>query len=57
MSIFYDKLFSRKIIMFDLIVLEEAVKKSGARKGQVAGCSEYNNEPLVLKKKMWDISE
>ena len=52
MSIFYDKLFLRKIIMFDLIVLEAAVKKSGARKGQLAGCSEYNNEPLVLKKKV-----
>lgn len=36
--------------MFDLIVLEIVVEKSGRRKGQVAGCSEYNNEPLVLKK-------
>lgn len=35
--------------MFDLIILEVAVKKSGAKKGQVEGCSEYNNEPLVLK--------
>jgi hypothetical protein len=49
MSIFYDKQFLRKI-MFDLIVLEVDVKNSGARKGQVAGCSEYNNEPLVLQK-------
>ena len=35
--------------MFDLIILEVVVTKSGVRKGQVAGCSEYNNEPLVLK--------
>jgi hypothetical protein len=49
MFIFYDKLFLRKIITYDLIFLELVVKKSDARKGQVAGCSEYNNEPLVLK--------
>lgn len=46
----YDKLFLRKIIMFDLIVFEVVVKKSGARKGQVASCSEYNNENFVLKR-------
>jgi len=46
----YDKLFLRKIIMFDLIVFEVVVKKLGARKGQIAGCSEYNNEHLVLKR-------